>query len=119
MEGDKPKDLKERTYDYSVKVIKFIETIEVKEAYKTLIDEVVKSSTSIGANLLEGTSGKSRKEHLPNYQAALKSTNQSKYWLGILKDGLGIDKFAINKLLKEAEELTKLITTGIAKLEKE
>lgn len=119
MEGDKPKDLKEKAYDYSVKVIKFIEKLEVKDSNNFLVEELIKSSTFIGASLLEGVSPKSNKDLLTNYQVALKFANQSKYWLGLLKDGVGADKFAIKKLLSEAEEISKSIKTTITKIEKD
>lgn len=119
MEVDKPKDLKDKAYDYSVRVIKFIEKVEVRDANNFLMEELIKSSTSIGALLVEGIASKSENEILTEYQSALKSANQSKYWLGLLKDGLGADKFAVNKLLKEAEEISKSIKSTITKIEKE
>jgi four helix bundle protein len=116
LETSKPIDLKYRTYEFSLKVIKFIGTVEVKRVHYSLIDQVTKSATSIGANVVEGRSGSSKSDLIRFYQIALKSASETKYWLCLLRDGLNLDKIAINKLLKEADEISKIIGKNIITL---
>lgn len=113
MENNKPKDLKYKTYEFSLKVIKFIGTLEVKKVHYSLVDQLLRSATSIGKNVIEGKSGSSRSELIRFYQIALKSATETKYWLFLLKDGLDVDKMTINKLLKEADEISKIIAKSI------
>jgi len=47
------------------------------------------------------------------YEISLKSSNETKYWLCLLRDGLKIDKNKINNLLKEADEISKIIASSI------
>jgi four helix bundle protein len=116
LETSKPIDLKYRTYEFSLKVIKFIGTIEVKRVHYSLIDQLTRSATSIGANVVEGRSGSSKSDLIRFYQIALKSASETKYWLCLLRDGLDLDKIAINKLLKEADEISKIIGKSIITL---
>ena len=116
MEASKPIDLKYRTYEFSLKVIKFLGTIEVKRVHYSLIDQLTRSATSIGANVVEGRSGSSKNDLIRFYQIALKSASETKYWLCLLRDGLDLDRIAINKLLKEADEISKIIGKSIITL---
>lgn len=113
---NKPKDLKYRTYEFSLKVIKFLGTVEVKRIHYSLIDQLTRSATSIGANVVEGKSGSSRADLIRFYQIALKSANETKYWLCLLRDGLELDKISITKLLKEADEISKILAKSIITL---
>jgi four helix bundle protein len=94
MDTSKLKDLKYRTYDFSIQLIKFI-------------------GTSIGANVIEGRSGSSLRDLINFYRIALKSSNETKYWLCLLRDGLELDKIEINQLLKEADEISRIIAKSI------
>jgi len=89
-------DIKVRCYKYSLQVIKFIDTIEIKRIFYSLIDQFLRSATSIGANIIEAKSAHSKKDFIKFYEIALKSSNETKYWICLLRDGLELD----NKHLK-------------------
>jgi four helix bundle protein len=84
-------------------VIKTQDKIEIKKIHYSIIDQVVRSSTSIGANIVEAKSASSRRDFIKYYEIALKSVNETKYWLCILRDGLNIEGILIEPLLKEAD----------------
>ena len=107
------KELKNRVYKFSVSIIKFVNEIEVKKINISLIDQLVRSATSIGANMIEARSAHSKKDFIKFYEISLKSSNETKYWLCLLRDGLKIDKNKINSLLKEADEISKIIASSI------
>jgi four helix bundle protein len=113
MDTSKLKDLKYRTYDFSIQLIKFIGTVEVKQFYYSMLDQVLRSGTSISANVIEGRSGSSLRDLINFYRIALKSSNETKYWLCLLRDGLELDKIEINQLLKEADEISRIIAKSI------
>jgi four helix bundle protein len=110
------KDIKIRCYSFSLSIIQFIDLISIKRIFYSLIDQLLRSSTSIGANIVEARSAHSKKDFIKFYEISLKSANETKYWLCLLRDGFKIDKNKINSLLKEANEISKIIASSIVKL---
>ena len=110
------KYIKIRSYYFALSVIALIDSINIKQIFYTLINQLLKSSTSIGANLVEARSAHSKKDFIKFYEISLKSSNETKYWLCLLRDGLKIDKKKINDLLTEVDEISKVIASIILKL---
>ena len=106
-------EFRERCYHYSIAVIKLIKDLPEKRVYWTVSDQLLRSAMSIGANIMEAKSASSKRDYLKYYEIALKSANESKYWLGLLRDALDADKNEINKLLKETGELANILAASI------
>ena len=77
---------------------------------------MLRSSTSIGANVIEGRSGNSRKNLIHFYSIALRSCNETKYWLCLMRDTFAkkSDKFMV--LIREANEISKILAKSILSL---
>ena len=71
---------------------------------------------SIGANLIEGKGASSRKDFLNFHHIALKSANETAYWLALLKDGLDISDPELELLRNETVELTKILGASVVTL---
>ncbi len=113
----KPKtELKYRCYYFSIETIKFLNTLPNKKIYWTISDQLLRAATSIGANIVEAKSSSSRKDFIKFYNIALKSANETKYWLCLLRDATEADKNNINKLLKEAEEIANILGSSLLTL---
>jgi four helix bundle protein len=106
------KELKNRVYKFSISIVKFVNEIEIKRINNSLIDQLVRSATSVGANLIEARSAHSKKDFIKFYEIALKSCNETKYWLCLLRDALDI-KNGIKELLDEADEISKILASSI------
>lgn len=87
-----------------------------KRIFWIIGDQLLRAATSIGANIIEAISASSRKDFLRFYEIALKSANETKYWLGLLRDATDINKNKVNELLKEAEEICKMLRASILTL---
>lgn len=111
-------DIKYRCYNFSLEIIRFTSELKINWQYRSVIDQLFRSATSGGANVVEGKSGSSKKDLIRFYQIALKSANETKYWLCLLRDGLGADKERTDQLLKEADEISKIISASIISLKK-
>jgi four helix bundle protein len=109
------KEIKERCFEFSLSIIKYIQGIEVKKLYYSVFDQLLRSSTSIGANVIEGKSAHSKKDFIKFYEIALKSANETKYWLMLIEKGLKIDKEETIILHTEADEIAKILATIIIK----
>ena len=109
-------DLRTRCYYYSIAIIKFLETLPKKKVYWVISDQLLRSATSIGANIIEAKSSSSRRDFIKFYEIALKSANETKYWLGLLRDALKIDKNKVGQLLSEVEEISKMLGSSVLTL---
>lgn len=109
-------ELKYRCYYFSIDVIKFLETLPNKKVYWIIIDQLLRSATSIGANIVEAKSSSSRRDFIRFYEIALKSANETKYWLGLLRDATNADKNKVNELLNEVEEISKMLGSSLLTL---
>ena len=113
----KPKtDLRTRSYYYSISIIKFLEILPAKRVYWVIGDQLLRSATSIGANIVEAKSSSSRRDFIKFYEIALKSANETKYWLGLLRDATTADKTEIKSLLIEVEEISKMLGASLLTL---
>lgn len=115
----KEKDIKTRSYIYALDIIKFLDNIDKKDITTQIIaKQLVRSATSIGANIIEAQAGSSRKDFTNFLSYSLKSANESKFWLGLLRDSKKSDKVRTELLLKETSELASILGSSIIRLKK-
>ena len=116
---EKPFDIKHRCYQFSKDLVIFISTAKYERIYFSIFDQLLRSGTSIGANIVEAKAGSSVKDFKNFYNIALKSSNETKYWLCLIRDTILInEKEVINNLIKEADELSKIIASIIINVQK-
>lgn len=115
--NEKPKtDLKARCYQFGLCVIRLTDTLPNKRSAWIITDQLIRSATSVGANLVEARASSSRLEFKKFNEISLKSANETKYWLALLKDtGLADDKLVI-ELLGEVTEIANMLASGVIKL---
>ena len=106
-------NIRHRCFYFSKDVIAFVRSVRVEQLLASLLDQLVRSATSIGANIVEGRAGSTKKDLINYLTIALKSANETKYWLCLLKDTVELDKSKATELIKEADELSKIIATII------
>nr|AIA11967.1 four helix bundle protein [uncultured bacterium] len=106
-----------RTYRYALEILKLIDVLGKKDfSSEVLLKQLLRSATSIGANIIEAQAASSRKDFVNFLNHALKSANESKFWLGLLRDSGKADKEKINILLQETTELAKILGSSISTL---
>ena len=81
-----------------------------------MADQLIRSGTSIGANIVEARASSSRLEFKKFYEIALKSANETIYWLSLLKEAKLAGEEIVNVLLVEARELANMLASGVLKL---
>lgn len=116
MSESKYQDIKIRSYHFAIQIIRYLDSVNIKRIFFSFVEQLLRSSTSIGANLIEGKSAHSKKDFIKYYEIALKSSNESKFWICLLRDGLQLNKSDMNKLLTEANEISKIIASIVIKL---
>jgi len=94
-------------------VIKLIRDLPERRVYWSISDQLLRSATSIGANIVEAKSASSKRDYLRYYEIALKSANETKYWLGLLRDALDIMNPVLDQLTREAAEIACILAASI------
>jgi four helix bundle protein len=118
MENNKHKiyDLKKRAYLYALDTIKFLETFPKDYISQIIGKQLLRSATSVGANIIEAQSSSSKKDFTNFYIYSLKSANESKFWLSLLMDSKKILNEEIKLILDETFELSNILASSILKL---
>jgi len=106
-------DLKRRAYIYALDIIEFLESLLKDYISQIIGKQLLRSATSIGANIIEAQAASSKKDFVNFFSIALKSANENKFWLGLLRDSKKGDINKINDLLREADELARIIGASI------
>lgn len=116
MNNIKTKEFKRRIYGFVLRLIKFIESLEKTQTSRIVGDQLLRSGTGILGTYIEGLSASSKKEYTNYFNYSLKSANESKVWVSILKDTGNGDKDEAKWLLKELEEYSKIFASSILTL---
>lgn len=114
-EEGRPYKISHRCFYFSKEVIEFIKGCRYERIYHSMFDQLLRSATSIGANLVEGKSGSSKKDWRNFFVVALKSANETKYWLCLISETMTVSKSKIAELINEADEISKIIASIIVK----
>jgi four helix bundle protein len=111
MDGkEKPWDIRERTFAFALGIIKFTQSIDFRnEALRTLGRQLLRSGTSIGANVEEAQAGQSRADFISKSAIALKESRETRYWLRLLKEAGLSPQGDCEALLQEADEIARII----------
>ena len=110
-------DLKKRAYLYALEIIKFIDILDRRDLSVRIIgNQLLWSATSIGANIIEAQAGSTKRDFTNFFSYALKSANESKFWLGLIRDSKKGDEEKSNKLLKETNEIANILGSSILTL---
>jgi len=110
-------DVKFRAYYFVLDIISFIDTLNKNDwSCQIIAKQLLRSATSIGANIIEAQAGRSRRDFTNFYTHALKSANETKFWLALLRDSNKADKTKAEKLLKEATEIANMLGSSVLTL---
>ena len=104
MQNDSAKfknEFKKRLYQWVLRLIKFIDKLPRDSVCAVIGKQLLRSGTSVLANYVEANSASSKKDFINFFTHALKSANESKMWLALLRDTGKGEKTELEWLLKE------------------
>jgi len=107
----------EKSFKFGVRIVKFY-SIRLKNNYqiKDLLNQILRSGTSIGANVAESQEAVSKNDFINKLSIALKEAKETEYWLKLLKEASVLDENEFNSLKNDCEELIKLLISILKKL---
>jgi four helix bundle protein len=100
-----------KAFQFATQIVKL--SVELQKEHDYVISkQLLKSATSIGANIEEATAAISRKDFIQKLSIASKEARESKYWINLLRD-TAIVQFDYEELLDEIEQLDRLLTSSV------
>ena len=109
-------DLEERTAIFGENVIKFCQNIKQDVIRKPIINQLIRSSTSVGANYMEANAASSKKDFRNKIYICKKEIQETKHWLRMIAQCELDKKEEIRKIWKEAQELTLIFGKIVSSL---
>ena len=114
MSGDKKvdkSDILERTIAYSLRIIKVYRELERDSVGRVIGKQLLRSGTSIGANVHEAQGGQSKADFVAKMSIAHKEARESAYWMRLIKEAELISARLINDISDETEQLIKILSS--------
>lgn len=103
--------IKVKSYAFAIRVIKLYKFLSTEKKEFVLSKQVLRSGTAIGALVMEAEHAQSKSDFLNKMNVALKESNETKYWLMLLKDTDYISLNEFESLQKDSDEILKLLTS--------
>ncbi|MDD5055991.1 MAG: four helix bundle protein [Candidatus Peribacteraceae bacterium] len=108
MDSENP--VRTKAYAFAVRIVKFCRWLQKMHHEFVLSKQLLRSGTSIGANIEEAQQAQSRKDFLSKMSIALKESFETDYWLRLMRDSLDLPPKITTILRNELEEILKLLT---------
>jgi len=112
-------DLEERTAKFGEDVIIFCKTIDKNSITTSLVSQIVRSATSVGANYMEANGASSKKDFKNKIHICKKEIQETKHWLRMISKAESSKKIEARKLWNEAQELTLIFGKILSTMNKD
>lgn len=102
--------VKDKSYQFALRIIELYKILVQANEY-VMSRQLLKSGTSIGANIEESLAGQSRADFLSKMSIASKEARETHYWLRLLRDSQTVPNDKIAPLLAESESLINILSS--------
>ncbi len=104
------RDIRERTFDFALRIVKLCQQLDSQPGVaRTLGRQLLRSGTSIGANMEEAQAGQSKLDFISKNAIALKEARETVFWLRLLTAAKILPEARLSELKSEAQELARII----------
>ena len=105
--------LKTKAYSFALRTINLSKHFEEKRREFVLSRQVLRSGTSIGANVEEANQAQSKRDFIHKMSIALIEATETNYWLRLLRDSRTLEDKIANSLIDDCEQVQKMLTASI------
>ncbi|HYM95026.1 MAG TPA: four helix bundle protein [Chitinophagaceae bacterium] len=112
MNEEKQNIIVQKSYAFALDIIQIYKLLIEKKEY-VLSKQILRSGTSIGANIHEAVAGQSKKDFIHKLGIAVKEARETLYWLRLLKDSDYITTDQFSKLDNSCDEIIKILNSII------
>lgn len=111
--GERTKQFKKRLYTFTLRLIEFIDKLPSDNVSRRIGDQLLRSGTSIIGNYVEGYGASSKKDYANYFNTALKSANESKLWIALLRDSKRTTQKETKWFLDELSEISNIFGASL------
>ena len=104
----KDNQLVDKSYAFALRIVKLYRYLCEEKREAVLSKQIVRSGTSIGANVEEAIGGQSKKDFHHKINIAYKEARETHYWLRLLRDSFYLEKDQVAGLISDCDELLKI-----------
>ncbi|MDY7003815.1 MAG: four helix bundle protein [Cyanobacteriota bacterium] len=105
----------QKAYQFAIRIVKAYKYLTEEKKEYVLSKQLLRSGTSIGANIAEANGGISQADFRAKMSIAYKETLETKYWLSLLKDTDYIEEKAFESIHQDADEISKILFAIVKK----
>lgn len=111
--SDRANPLKEKSYIFALRIIKVYKFVISEHKEFVLSKQLLRSGTSIGANVAEANQAQSKADFVSKLSIALKETVETEYWLSLLRDSEYLTVIQSESLINDCNELKAILIASI------
>ena len=100
----------EKSFAFAVRIVKAVRVIKKESNEYALCNQLLRSGTSIGANITEAKYAQSDKDFVSKHKIALKEAGETRYWLRLMEATGLLSEKASHSLIKDVDELIRILT---------
>lgn len=108
--------LEERSYDLALKIVALVKQVRATHREYDLSRQLLRSGTSIGANVAEAVYAQSKADYIAKFSIALKQANETQYWLRLLHDCDYVVDTQVNDTRAQLDEVLALLVSTLKTL---
>jgi four helix bundle protein len=105
----KKNPLQNKSYDFALQIVNLSKQLIKENKEFVLSKQVLRSGTSVGANIVEANGAISKADFSAKMSIAYKECLETKYWLSLLKDSGDLDQNIFKILFENADEIAKIL----------
>lgn len=103
--------IEKKSFDFAIRIVNLYKYLSDKKKEYVLSKQVLRSGTSIGANVAEAQQAQSKADFVSKISIALKETTETKYWLRLLNAADYLNHTEIKTILEDCVEIEKILTS--------
>jgi len=115
MAQQSPRDIQKRTFDFGIRIVKMVNRLPRTLASVEIGRQVLRSGTSVGANVQEADAAESKKDFCHKMGIARKEAQETRYWLGIIRTAILVNDAEVDLLYEESDELSRILAAIVNK----
>jgi len=109
MNIEKPNIIRDKSFQFALKIIELSQSLKEERNYE-IANQIIRSGTSIGANVEEAQAAQSKKDFISKLSISSKEARETKYWLRLIKESK-ISNNKLDVLINDCDDLINILTT--------
>ena len=103
--------IQRKSFAFAIRIVNVFKYLQLEKKEYALSNQLIRSGTSIGANVEEAIGGQSKKDFISKISISYKEARETMYWVKLLKATFYLEEKEADSILNDAEELCKILSS--------